>query len=87
MQIYKAYVLIKVVPQQEDKIIRQISSISSITESHVLFGLYDIIVEIERKGMRDIMDTVSKIRSLKGVLDTITNLVADFEMDVHGAPL
>lgn len=53
----------------------------------MLFGLYDIIVEIERKGMRDIMDTVSKIRSLKGVLDTITNLVADFEMDVHGAPL
>ncbi|GEM_PF-5599048 len=49
--------------------------------------MYDIVVEIEQKGMRDIMETVSRIRSLKGVLDTITNLVADFEMDVHGAPL
>lgn len=56
-------------------------------ESHKLFGMYDLIVEIERKGMRDIMETMAKIRSIKGVLDTITNLVADFEMDVHGAPL
>lgn len=49
--------------------------------------MYDIVVEIEQKGMRDIMETVSQIRRLKGVLDTITNLVADYEMDVHGAPL
>jgi hypothetical protein len=46
-----------------------------------------MIVEIERKGMRDIMQTIGKIRAIKGVQDTITNLVADFEMDVHGAPL
>jgi hypothetical protein len=37
--------------------------------------------------MRDIMETVSKIRTIKGVQDTITNLVADFEMDIHGSPL
>ncbi len=49
--------------------------------------MYDLVVEIEQKGMRDIMEAVSKIRRLKGVMDTITNLVADFEMDVHGAPL
>lgn len=85
--MYKAYVLIKVAPHQEDAILREISKIPSVEESHKLFGLYDLIVEIERKGMREIMETVSKIRSLKGVLDTITNLVADFEMDVHGAPL
>ena len=35
----------------------------------------------------EIMESVSKIRSLKGVLETITNLVADFDLDVHGAPL
>jgi hypothetical protein len=85
--MYKAYVLIKAKPHQENAILREISKIASVTESHLLFGMYDIIVEIERKGMRDIMATVSKIRSLKGVMDTITNLVADFEMDVHGAPL
>ncbi|MFW9830519.1 MAG: Lrp/AsnC ligand binding domain-containing protein [Candidatus Thorarchaeota archaeon] len=77
----------KVAPQQEDRILREISKIPSVNESHKLFGMYDLIVEIERKGMRDIMETMAKIRSIKGVLDTITNLVADFEMDVHGAPL
>ena len=75
------------VPHQEDKILRELSKIPAIQESHKLFGMYDLVVEIEQKGMRDIMDTVSKIRSLKGVLDTITNLVADFEMDVHGGPI
>ncbi|MFX1565227.1 MAG: Lrp/AsnC ligand binding domain-containing protein [Promethearchaeota archaeon] len=77
----------KVAPQQEDTILREISKIPAISEAHKLFGLYDVIVEIERKGMRDIMETIGKIRTIKGVLDTITNLVADFEMDVHGAPL
>ncbi|MFX1491290.1 MAG: Lrp/AsnC ligand binding domain-containing protein [Promethearchaeota archaeon] len=87
MLIYKAYVLIKVAPHQEDKILRELSKFAAISEAHKLFGMYDLVVEIERKGMRDIMDAVSKIRSIKGVIDTITNLVADFEMDVHGAPL
>ncbi|MFW9935513.1 MAG: Lrp/AsnC ligand binding domain-containing protein [Candidatus Thorarchaeota archaeon] len=77
----------KVAPQQEDKILREISKFAAISEAHKLFGLYDVIVEIERKGMRDIMETVSKIRTIKGVQDTITNLVADFEMDIHGSPL
>jgi len=85
--MYKAYVLIKTTPQQENTILREISKMASVTESHLLFGMYDLIVEIERKGMREIMEMVSKIRAIKGVQDTITNLVADFEMDVHGAPL
>ena len=85
--MYKAYVLIKVAPQQEDAILREISKHPAISESHKLFGMYDLIVEIQRKGMREIMESISKIRAIKGVMDTITNLVADFEMDVHGAPL
>ncbi len=85
--MYKAYVLIKVVPHAEDKILRELSKVPAITEAHKLFGVYDLIVEIERKGMREIMESVSRIRSLEGVLDTITNLVADFEMSVHGGPI
>jgi nitrate reductase NapAB chaperone NapD len=85
--MYKAYILIKAAPHQENNISREISKIAAVKESHLLFGMYDLVVEIERKGMRDIMDTVSKIRGIKGVIDTITNLVADFEMDVHGAPI
>jgi DNA-binding Lrp family transcriptional regulator len=85
--MYKAYVLIKVTPQKENEILRELSRFPAISEAHTLFGMYDLIVEIERKGMREIMESVSKIRAIKGVLDTITNLVADFEMDVHGAPL
>jgi DNA-binding Lrp family transcriptional regulator len=87
MKMYKAYVLIKVVPHAEDKILRELSKVPAITEAHKLFGVYDLIVEIERKGMREIMESVSRIRSLEGVLDTITNLVADFEMGVHGGPI
>jgi DNA-binding Lrp family transcriptional regulator len=85
--MYKAYVLIKVVPHKEDEILRELSKVPAIVEAHKLFGIYDLIVEIERQGMREIMESVSKIRSLKGVLETITNLVADFDLDVHGAPL
>lgn len=79
--------MIKVVPHQEDMVLRNLSKIPAVVEAHKLFGQFDIIVEIERKAMRDIMESVSLIRGIKGVLDTITNLVADFEMDVHGGPI
>jgi DNA-binding Lrp family transcriptional regulator len=85
--MYKAYILLKVAPQQEDRILRELSKFPSISESHKIFGMFDLVVEIEQKGMRDIMQAVAKIRAIKGVQDTITNLVADFDMDVHGAPL
>lgn len=84
---YKAYVLIKVIPHQEDKIIRELSKVPAIVEVHKLFGQFDIIAEVERKGMRELMTSISQIRGIKGVLDTVTNLVADFEMDVHGGPI
>jgi len=79
--MYKAYVLVKVKPQKEDAILRALSRIHAVEEAHKLFGQFDLIVEIRRKGMREIMETVSRIRSIDGVEDTITNLVADFELD------
>jgi DNA-binding Lrp family transcriptional regulator len=79
--------LVKVVPHQEDTIVRELSKIPAVTEAHKLFGQFDLIVEIERQAMRQIMESVSQLRSIKGVLDTITNLVADVEMDVHGGPI
>lgn len=74
-------------PHQEDTIVRELSKIPAVTEAHKLFGQFDLIVEIERQAMRQIMESVSQLRSIKGVLDTITNLVADVEMDVHGGPI
>jgi DNA-binding Lrp family transcriptional regulator len=85
--LYKAYVLIKVIPHREDKIIREISKVPAIVEVHKLFGQFDVIAEVEREGMREIMESIYQIRAIEGVLDTVTNLVADFEMDVHGGPI
>jgi DNA-binding Lrp family transcriptional regulator len=85
--MYKAYVLVKVVPHQEDTIMRELSKIPAVVEAHKLFGQFDLIVEIERQAMRQIMESITQLRGIKGVLDTITNLVADFETDVHGGPI
>ena len=79
--------MVKVVPHQEDAILRELSKIPAVTEAHKLFGQFDLIVEIERQAMRQIMESISQLRAIKGVLDTITNLVADFETDVHGGPI
>lgn len=74
-------------PHQEDAILRELSKIPAVVEAHKLFGQFDLIVEIERQAMRQIMESISQLRAIKGVLDTITNLVADFETDVHGGPI
>lgn len=80
--MYKAYVLIKVVPHKENEILRELSKIPAVIKAHKLFGQFDLIVEIEQKSMRQLMDSVSRIRGVKSVLETITNLVADFDIDV-----
>lgn len=85
--MYKAYILVKVVPHQEDAVLRELSKIPAVTEAHKLFGQFDLIVEIERQAMRQVMEAVTQLRAIKGVLDTITNLVFDIETDVHGGPI
>jgi len=79
----KAYVLIKTVSGQEDEVIKELLKLSVTEEAHKVFGPYDIIVEVRGRDMEAIVDILlSKIRPLRGIIETQSLLVIDGEVDM-----
>ena len=78
----KAYILINTQSGKEVDIIRSLTSNPNIKEAHRIFGIYDAIIETRDLGLNGVMETVDVIRKQPGVEKTITNLVADIEIDL-----
>lgn len=73
MLILKAYVLMNTELGQEAPVIKALSDVEEINEIQALYGIYDIIVEIEADSMEKVKEIVfSKIRRLENVRTTIT---------------
>jgi len=71
--ILKAYVLMNTELGQEAPVIKALSDVEEINEIQALYGIYDIIVEIEADSMEKVKEIVfSKIRRLENVRTTIT---------------
>lgn len=67
------YVLVTIAPANEQEVFNKLSKLSEIVEIHPLFGEYDIIAKIEADDFEKLGGIIlSKIRSIKGVIDTKT---------------
>ena len=67
------FVLINAASALEHEIYNKLSKIPQVLELYMLSGEYDLIAKIEANDFNEIGDIVlSKIRSIKGVIDTKT---------------
>lgn len=67
------FVLIKTICCKEHEVEIKLRDINEISESHLLFGEYDLIVKLEAEDFDELGQmVVDKIRSIEGVLDTKT---------------
>lgn len=67
------FILISVAPAHEIEVYNMLSKIHGISELHSLFGEYDIIAKIIADDFEEVGGIIlSKIRSIKGVVDTKT---------------
>jgi len=65
--------LISAAPAHEHEVYNKLSKIPEIIELHSLFGEYDLIAKIEAENFENIGNiVVSKIRIIKGIIDTKT---------------
>jgi DNA-binding Lrp family transcriptional regulator len=71
-----AYVLVSVKPGSEEEIIKKISKIAGVKETHEVYGEYDIIAEVETESLQSLDKLVTKIRNVAGVKYTHTIIVA-----------
>ena len=72
------YVLINVEPGSEFSVFDEASSLSFVVDANLLFGDHDLILKIEAGNMGEIARiVVDKIRSIKGVQNTMTLACAE----------
>ncbi len=77
----KAFVLLNTELGMETKIIEALKDVEEITNIYSLYGIYDIIIEMEADTMDRIKEVVfNKVRRLDNVKSTITLLT-------YGEPL
>ena len=77
----KAFVLLNTELGMESKIVEALNGVEEITNIHSLYGIYDLIIEMEAETMDRIKEVVfNKVRRLDNVKSTITLLT-------YGEPL
>jgi DNA-binding Lrp family transcriptional regulator len=71
-----AFILINAEVGAENDVLKDLKDIPEVKESHVVYGVYDVIARVESEKMEDLKDTISsKIRHLDKVRSTLTMIV------------
>ena len=71
-----AYVLINADLGHESEIVKELTMIEGISETYLLYGVYDIIGRIEAETMEDLKNIISwKVRRIQWVRSTLTMIV------------
>ncbi len=71
-----AYVLINADLGHEAEIVKELKMIEGISETYLLYGVYDIIGRIEAETMEDLKNIISwKVRRIPRVRSTLTMIV------------
>ena len=73
----KAFILLSQEPGTPP-IINEIRRIPEAVETFPVYGVYDLIVKVETKTMRELKDIVNyQIRRIEGITATLTMIVID----------
>ena len=73
MEMMKAYVLINTELGQEAAVVEALSEVQGIAGVHSLYGIYDVIAQVEAESMDKVKEIVfNNIRRLDSVKTTIT---------------
>ncbi|MEZ3115000.1 Lrp/AsnC family transcriptional regulator [Halobaculum sp. MBLA0147] len=68
-----AFVMVKTATGEVEAVTDRIDEMAAVTETHVVAGDFDVIVEVETAEMYEVMETVaSAIHDIAGVEETKT---------------
>jgi len=74
----KAYILLNTELEKESEVVKELKGIMEIKNIFIVYGIYDIIVEVEAETMDKVKEIVfNKIRRLNIVKSTITLIAYD----------
>lgn len=71
-----AYVLVKLKAGRAEEVLRDAKALPHIKEAHMVTGIYDIILNIKAKDLKELGEIVAeKIHEIEGVSSTVTCIV------------
>ena len=74
----EAFVLVRVRPGNEIIVRDELENLKQNQEIYMLYGEWDFLVKVKEENLKKLKDfIVSKIRTIEGVLDTSTLIVAE----------
>jgi len=71
-----AYVILVVEVGKEYEVLKKLLELPSVTEAHVVYGEFDVIVRLEVGSLKELEDSVMRIRRIPGVLRSSTLISA-----------
>ncbi len=75
-RLAKAFVLINAEIGAEEELMKGLGEIPEVKETHMVYGVYDVITQIEAETMDELKEIVTtKIRTLDKVRSTLTMIV------------
>ncbi len=74
----QALVLGKISHRVPGDILEKLKKIQGVSEANLIFGPYDFYVTLKTETKERLGDTAFKIRSIEGVLDSLTCYVVSF---------
>ncbi len=77
-----AYILARVIAGKAPALLETTRQIDVVKESHLIYGMYDLLIRIETENPEDIDEFIyGKLRKLDGIVETITCLCATCATD------
>jgi DNA-binding Lrp family transcriptional regulator len=71
-----AFILLNTKLGQEPNVAKELEKISEVTQSYLVYGVYDILVRVEAGNMNELKELISsKIRRIEDVRSTLTLIV------------
>ncbi len=71
----RAFILINTDSGLENEVANKVLDVSHVKCVHTVYGVYDVIVEIETNNYEELRAAISKIRSIAGIRSTTTLIV------------
>jgi len=74
----KAFVFINVDSGSETEVLRRLREIPEVKEAYFVYGVYDIVVEVETDSMDRLKEVItSKVRGLDKIRATLTTIAME----------
>lgn len=74
----RAYVLINVDAGSEDQVLKDAKKLGGIQETHVSYGVYDLVMKVKADSMEKLKDLVThQLRTINNVRSTLTLILTE----------